>query len=154
MFLSPVSHVRYCSSYLCSMFPEVSVIKIYHFEERLVSSFPCSDALWQNTGPKNSYLCALSPRFCFPFFVYSPFYPAAMDTAARILALSRRDSAGSPRGRCWTMRPSIICSGSGPITITPWTSQTPQDWVGEKGFSGVWEVSGPEPEPARRSRLP
>ncbi len=77
------------------MFPEVSVIKIYHFEELLVSSFPCSDALWQNTGPKNSYLCALSPHFCFPFFlkffVYSPFYPAAMDTAARILTLSRRD---------------------------------------------------------------
>ncbi len=45
--------------------------------------------------------------------------------------------------------PSIICSGSGPITIAPWTSQTPQDWVGEKGSSGVWGVSGPEPEPAR-----
>ncbi len=58
------------------------------------------------------------------------------------------NSAGSPQGRRWRTRLSIICSGSGPITSTPWTSQTPQDWVGERGSSGVWEVSGPEPEPA------
>ncbi len=85
-----------------------------------------------------------------------------METAARILAYPAEispststlgNSAGLPLGRRWMTRPSIICSGSGPITIAPWTSQTPQDWVGEKGSSGVWEVSGPEPEPARRPRL-
>ncbi len=58
---------------------------------------------------------------------------------------------GILQGRWWMTPPSIICSGSGPITIAPWTSQTPQDWVGEKGSSGVWGVSGPEPEPACRS---
>ncbi len=44
----------------------------------------------------------------------------------------------------------ILCSGSGPITIAPWTSQTPLDWAGGKESSDVWKVSSSDPEPARR----
>ncbi len=42
----------------------------------------------------------------------------------------------------WWRHPQL-CSGSGPITIVPWTFQTPQDWAGGKGSSGVWRVSSP-----------
>ncbi len=42
------------------------------------------------------------------------------------------------------MRQSSSCFDSGQITITPWISQTPRDCVGERGSTGVWEVSGPE----------
>ncbi len=54
------------------------------------------------------------------------------------------NSAGSRRDQDSTMRQSSSCFDSGQITITPWISQTPRDCVGEKGSTGVWEVSGPE----------
>ncbi len=76
-------------------------------------------------------------------------YPAEISSSTS----TPRSSSGAPRGQHWTMRPSIICPGSRLITITPWTSQTPQDWDGETVSSGVWEVPGPEPEQAHRPWL-
>ncbi len=68
---------------------------------------------------------------------------------------SPRSSASLPRRRLGMTPPLTNCSGSGPTTTVPWTSQTPPDWVGGKVSFGVWGVSGPEPEPARhRSQLP
>ncbi len=61
---------------------------------------------------------------------------------------SPENSAGSPRCRSSTMRQSSICFGSGQITSALWISQTPQDCVGERGSTGVWEVTGPESKPA------
>ncbi len=57
------------------------------------------------------------------------------------------NSAGSPRCRSSTTQQSSIC-GSGQITSALWISQTPQDCVGERGSTGVWEVTGPESKPA------
>ncbi len=57
-------------------------------------SFHAPDVSWQNSGPQNSYLCAFSPRFCFPFlkmFFCSCFFSAAMEVAARFIALARQD---------------------------------------------------------------
>ncbi len=54
------------------------------------------------------------------------------------------NSAGSRRDQDSTMRQSSSCFDSRQITITPWISQTPRDCVGERGSTGVWEVSGPE----------
>ncbi len=51
----------------------------------------------------------------------------------------RGSSAGSPCVQCSLKQCSTLCSGSGPITITPWTFKTPQDWAGGKGSSSVWE---------------
>ncbi len=59
-----------------------------------------------------------------------------------------QNSAGSLRCQNSMTWPSSICFGSGLATITPWISQTPRDWVGEKVSTGVWEVSGPESKPA------
>ncbi len=61
---------------------------------------------------------------------------------------SPENSAGSPRCRSSTTRQSSICFGSGQITSALWISQTPQDCVGERGSTGVWEVTGPESKPA------
>ncbi len=107
--------------------------------------------------------CLFSPRLfsgfesvsSSPFFftwkllLASTPYPAEISSSTSM----PRSSSGAPRGQHWTMRPSIICPGSGLITITLWTSQTPQNWDGEKVSSGVWEVSGPEPEQARHPWL-
>ncbi len=60
----------------------------------------------------------------------------------------RDSSASSPCGQGLTTPPSTPCFGLGPITITPGTSQTAQDWAGGKGSSGVWSVSSTDPEPA------
>ncbi len=54
------------------------------------------------------------------------------------------NSAGSRRDQKSTTRQSSSCFDSGQITIALWISQTPQDCVGERGSTGVWEVSGPE----------
>ncbi len=125
----------------------------------LVSSFSAPAELWQNTGPTKSKRRPFSPfvftlfeSFLFPLFSpavwRSPLASSPYPAEISLFTSMPGNSAGSPRGRRWTTRPGIICSGSGPITIAPWTSQTPQDWVGERGSSGVWGVSGPEP--ARR----
>ncbi len=54
------------------------------------------------------------------------------------------NSAGSLRDQSSTTRQSSSCFDSGQITIALWISQTPQDCVGERVSTGVWEVSGPE----------
>ncbi len=54
------------------------------------------------------------------------------------------NSAGSRQDQKSTTRLSSSCFNSGQITIALWISQTPQDCVGERGSTGVWEVSGPE----------
>ncbi len=86
-----------------------------------------------------------------------------MEVTTRFSALARRDlpfmdtwstpgsSEGWPRRRRWTTALSTLCSGSGPNTIAPWTSQ---DWAGGKGSSGIWSVSGPDPESARHQARP
>ncbi len=61
---------------------------------------------------------------------------------------SPENSAGSPRCRSSTTRQSSICFGSGQITSALWIFQTPQDCVGERGSTGVWEVTCPESKPA------
>ncbi len=79
-----------------------------------------------------------------------------METTARFSALSRRDLPPGEYAREFcrlvvcTALDDARCSGTGPTTITPWTSQTPRDYAGGKGSSGVWRVSCTEPEPARR----
>ncbi len=56
-------------------------------------------------------------------------------------------SAGSRQGQRSTTPPFSIYSGSGPVPINPWISQTPRDCLGEKVSTGVWEVTGPESKP-------
>ncbi len=57
------------------------------------------------------------------------------------------NSAGSLQGQRSTTQPFSIYSGSGPVTINPWISQTPRDCLGEKVSTGVWEVTGYESKP-------
>ncbi len=80
-----------------------------------------------------------------------------MEFAACAFALSWRnlpfvefagEFCGLAACRSSTTRQSSICFGSGQITSALWISQTPQDCVGERGSTGVWEVTGPESKPA------
>ncbi len=54
---------------------------------------------------------------------------------------------GSPRCRSSTTRQSSFF-GSEQITSALWISQTPQECVGERGSTSVWEVTSPVSKPA------
>ncbi len=121
----------------------------------------------RTADPKQDRKRRLFTQFIFlifeKFFV-SQFCSHGMDAASRFAALAHQglpfyEFAGEfcklAAATAWYDATLNKLFWLGPTTTVLWTSQTPPDWVAGKVFSGVWGVSGPEPEPARhRSQLP
>ncbi len=78
-----------------------------------------------------------------------------MDIAARFIALAHRDLPFLEYSREFCRLAAATALDEATILSLfwhganfhrPWASQTPRDYAGGKGSSGVWRVSGPEPE--------